>query len=247
MEETLHQLDINEKEARFYLGMLELKPMTASNIAKAFNESRTNTYMILEELSVKGLIAEDDSQKVRHYYAAPPEKLTEILQTKQKELQSTQNSLSEVMQELQSMYILGQHKPGVSYLEGLNGYKKMLEDCTRSSTDILTFGATNVPKEQGYNDILLRGLAKRKARGIKTRMLLDESCAPHVDTKHYLEVRGQDVRFWGKAPYESEIVIYENKVVLTVYEPNLINVIITNSIIAGTFKAIFNQIWDITD
>lgn len=242
MEEILNRLDLNEKETKFYLALLERKPLSASRIAKLMQESRTNTYMVLERLESAGLVSSDDVQAVRHYQVASPDKLLELLEGKENDIQSTRTSLNSVMQELKSLYILGQHKPGVTYLEGIEGYKKMLDGCANTSEEILIFASVDNFPGKDYYDVLLKGLAKRKARGITSRLLFHSAASKWPNLEKFAK-RGQEVRFWGKEPFRGEIAIYEDKLILVVYEPSMVNVILTNSIIANTFKAIFNEIW----
>lgn len=243
MDTTLTALGLNKKEASFYIALLEKRPMSASSIAKLMQESRTNTYMVLERLETLGLVTTDDSQPVRRYQVEPPEKLQKLLEHKEKELQSTRSDLGSIIGELKSLYVLGQHKPGVSYLQGIDGYRKMLEGCAQSSEEILIIGSIDAPDNPAYWNVLQMGLAKRKARGIKSKLILHTDARETSVREEYAK-RGQEVRFWGRQPFHGEVVVYEDKLIMTVYEPKLINVILTNSIIANTMKAIFNQIWD---
>ncbi len=55
--------------------------------------------------------------------------------------------------------------------------------------------------------------------------------------------KNYEIRFWGNEPLPGEIVIYGNKVAFTVYKPSLIVTIMTNDVMAKTFRAIFEQLW----
>ncbi len=121
MNELFEQLGIRAKEANIYRLLLENGDLTATAISVKAKESRTNTYMILEQLMELGLVTTDESKSVRRYVAADPTVLRQLFTDKQQELKLAQKYLNQNLPELKSMYNLGRLKPGVVYLEGLKG------------------------------------------------------------------------------------------------------------------------------
>lgn len=51
------------------------------------------------------------------------------------------------------------------------------------------------------------------------------------------------MRFVDNTPYTGEVVIYENNVAFTVYQPSLVTTIITDTSIAQTMRLVFDQLW----
>lgn len=243
MEPVLAQLGLNEKESKFYLFLLEEGGLTAAQIANELQESRTNTYMVLEKLVSQELIAVDDTVSTRRYAAADPTSLRKLLLRQQQTLKQNQLALAGILPQLSSTYQLGQHKPGVVYFEGLLGYKSFQEDIARSDPPISVLASNVVPENKEAWEVLQKAVKKRHARGTKARIIF------HNDAKNWLDIKafeadGYEVRFWGDTPLIGEIVIYGNKVGITAYQPAVITTVITNEIISGTFRVIFEQIWD---
>jgi sugar-specific transcriptional regulator TrmB len=243
MDDVLDGLGLNAKEAAMFRLLLETPGLTASQIAKKTGESRTNTYMILDSLSESQLVEIDESQPVKRYHSASPRQLQRLLQTRQQELRHLQLGLRSVLPQLESTYNLGQHKPGVVYLEGLDGFRSFLGDMAKAKdTTAWLWASSKSYRGTDMRPILDRGIQKRRARGIKTNAIYPLQ-GREWGVKESEGAHNFEVRFWGDEPTLGEIVLYDNKVAFTVYEPALVVTIVTNDILAATFGALFRQIW----
>lgn len=243
MEQALTQLGLNAKEAKFYIFLLEEGKLSASEIAKSLNESRTNTYMVLERLISEDLVVVSDKTAVKQYGAADPEKLKTLVVRQQQKLKQSQVALSGVLPQLTSTYQLGQHKPGVAYFEGLEGYRVFQENISKSDPPIDVLASNVVPENKEAFDALQKAVQKRLKKGTKARIIFHEDAKNWLDIKKF-ELDGYEVRFWGDKPLVGEFVIFGNKVGLTAYQPVVMTTVITNVIISDTFRTIFEQIWD---
>ena len=243
MKETLHKLGLNQKEAGVYQLLLANPNLTASQVSQKFGESRTNTYMLLESLKARELVEEETTQPVKRYSAADPRNLQKILAAKQQELRQTQASLSALLPQLESSYSLGQHKPGVVYLEGLDGFRSFLDDMAKTKdATVWLWASSKSYRGSDMRPILDKGIQKRRARGIKTNAIYPKQ-GRDWRVKEEAAAQNFEIRFWGDEPTLGEIVLYDNRVAFTVYEPALVVTIVTNDILAATFGAIFRQMW----
>lgn len=246
MKDVLGELGLNEKEAKFYLFLLENGNKTAAEISKELKETRTNAYMILNKLIDEGLISTDDSTKVQRFFANSPEKLKNLLVSQQQQIRQNQIALNRALPELTSLYSLGTHKPGVVYLEGLKGFKALLEDMYRSGQPSSLLASDVVPQNEEAWVLLERETKKRGAKEIPTRAIFHEQAREWLNKKTF-GAKGFDVKFWGDKPLEGEVVIYGEKIAFTVYKPALIVTVITNKVLADTFLTIFDQLWSISE
>lgn len=243
MEDALNRLGLNQKEVEFYLYLIKSGTKNASALATELGETRTNTYMILDRLVSLYVVEVDDSHGVRKYSASDPTALKRLLLSKQNELKKTHQQLTAILPELSSLYSLTQHKPGVVQLEGLEGYRTSQEEMARSGQPIDVIASDVVPENKEAEKILLRATDLRKKAGTPARILFHESAKEWLDPEVFKK-RGYDIRLWGKEPIEGEMAIYGAKVVLTVYKPALILTVITNQILADTFRSLFNSMWE---
>ena len=249
METLFTALGLNEKEAKLYEFLLEQPGLAGSVIAKRFGEPRSNTYLLLNALTEKNLVEINDDQPQRRFYAADPITLRRLLAKKQNELKQVDKSLLAELPALSSKYRLAHHKPGVVYRQGIDGLKESLEDMIRSGEEILLFpGDVGIGNRSNETfDVLLKGVFKRKAAGISTRTLLYEAARNEYKQIHEWPKRGMEVRFFGKSPFDGEVVIYGDKCAFTVYEPELIVTTLTNKQIAQTMRSLFDAMWQVAE
>lgn len=242
MLEILEQLGLSRVEANAYLYIVDIGTVLPRDVAVHIGQTRTNTYAILARLAEQGLLIEDESAKVRRYSAADPSMVKQLVTNKQRQLHVLSKSVDAITPELISRYRLGLQKPGVLYLEGLDGLRASLEDMARSKTEILLWGSSTVPENPQAYEMLQRAGVKRKARAIPTRMLLEQNARnwPHI---HDFAKRGFTVRTSPNEPIEAEVAIYGDTVCMTSYAPNLIVTVLTNETIARTYRIIFEEAW----
>lgn len=242
MQQTLRQLGFSEKEANIYLYLVNNQPQTAAELARSLGESRTNIYMVLEKLVQRGVIANDDNEPVRRFAAVDPSSLRNLLKDKQREVILAKQALDTALPDLITSFNLGQQRPGVVYLEGMSGLKASLSDMTKAHTKLLIWGSDLANQDpEVWRAIEAAGL-QRKAKGIETHCLFHDTAQqwPHLQD---FAAKGFTVRTWGQQPFEGEIVIYDDKVAITTHAPSLIITVLTNRVIADTFRTIFDNCW----
>lgn len=240
MEEILQQLGLSDKETALYLLLLEKPHQTAQELAERAAIKRPNTYRLLDSLQAQGLIAPDDSP-VKKFTATEPQALQKLLQKKQLELKQTASSLAAAMPSFRSQYALSLDKPGVVQMTGEDGLERLLLDMTHSQTEILLV-AGDEPTDEAIRGRFRELIMERKAHGIHTRALFHDG--PHRERiRHKFTDRGFAVRFSGKTAFESEIILYEDNVVFSVYDPILIITVVTNRQFAGTMRTLFEALW----
>lgn len=237
-------IGINSKQQKLYIFLIEHGASTATELAKSLGEQRTNIYILAEELEKRGLLERDESQSITRFRATSPSHLQQLMNKCQQNLAHESSALKQALPELLSTFQLTNPRPGFTYFEGLKGYSAVLDDMTRSQSEICVFGASNTPTDRHDAwTILQNKLAKRALAKINTRLIFENNLKSHIDTSLYTK-HCMDVRFWGNAIFDGEIAIYEQKVVLTTYDDNLINFVMKNHIIADTLRSIFDTAWD---
>lgn len=244
MEQVLKDVGMSDKEARIYLVLLDNQWLSAAEIAKETNESRTNTYMLLDSLLSLGLVEEEGSRPIKRFVAAPPKVLRDILAAKQEEIKKASTTLNGYLPELTSKYRLSQHKPGVIYREGLDGLRDALEDQIRSADkEILLIPSSNADEHAEAFEMLKKATIKRKAHGIKTRALIHEGARDWEIIKFWPK-HDVEVRYIGKSPYTGEVIIYgDTSLFLEYTTETVITTALTNKNITATMKQLFEELW----
>jgi sugar-specific transcriptional regulator TrmB len=241
MEEILHQIGLSDKESTLYLLLLAEPHQTAQELGFRASITRTNVYRLLEKLQAQQLIAASNDA-VKHFSVTEPQNLQKLLQQKQQEIKQASSSLSAVMPQFRAQYSLSLDKPGVVYLPGEDGLERLLQDMAHSKTEVLLI-AGDEPKNKEVLRRFRELIMIRKENGIHTRALFhDGSHRDRITDK--FAARGFSVRFAGTTPFDSEVIVYEDNVVFSVYNPSLITTIITNKAFASTMRTVFEQLWE---
>lgn len=240
MENVLREIGLQDNEATVYLQLLKNPLQTAQQLATQTDIKRTNVYRILDALLEQELIIKDDSP-VSRFSAAEPQSLQKLLQRRQNTLKQTASSLSAVMPQLRSQYSLSLNKPGVVYMTGDDGLERLLFDMVNSQTEVLLV-AGDEPRDADTRSRFRELIMQRKQNNVHTRALFHGG-EHQARITHRFSERGFDVRFIGTTPFDSEVVIYEDSVAFSVYDPSLIITIITNKDFANTMRTLFEQLW----
>jgi len=175
---------------------------------------------------------------VKYFSPADPEKLIQLLKTKEK-------NVREIMPELQNLYNSPKAKPLIRYFEGKEGIIEMYEDSLRScrkGDEILAYVGEDVlrhiPKyaedyvrrrvEEG---IILRGIYKKEKELLKFTEKSREQLrfAKVLDKKDF--------------PVSNETNLYKNKLAIASYGTEMFGMIIESEEIARSQKAIFELAW----
>lgn len=242
MEDILIEIGLNKKEARAYLYLLDTEQLSASELAKNIEETRTNTYMILESLTEMGLVQENNKTTIKLFSAISPQKLQELISGKQKELQSLNASIKMFMPDLVSKYNLAHNKPGVVHREGMQGLHDSLADMLRSKQEVLLVPSDIVDTDKEVFQVLQRAVEKRCKDGIHTRALWHDTARTYPIIQNWKNLK-IDMRFIGNQPFDGEVAIYGDNVVFTVYDPKIITTVLTSPVLAATMKQLFELIW----
>jgi sugar-specific transcriptional regulator TrmB len=243
MVDTLQQLGFTPKEAKVYLLIIENEAKTAADIAKLSGEKRANTYMILESLAAKKVIIPNDDTPVRTFSAKNPKvALRGLMEEALERQKQVQAALESALPNLNSRYTLANNRPGVTHMHGAEGFLTLLRDMTTSKTEVQLIASNRLPSDPAVLKEFRQLLLKRRNAGIKTRAIFHEDNNTPIQ-KELFARRGIEMRVLGEKEFDGEVVIYENNVAFTVYEPTLLVTVISNGAITETMNTLFEELW----
>ncbi len=242
MEEALRGIGLSVKEVKVYLTLLESGGQTVLSLAEAIGEKRPNTYALLDSLEEKGLVV-GSSDGVKIFNVVNPAALQNLSQAQREHTKQAAVALQAVLPQIKSQYSLITDRPGVVHMAGVNGFLRLLDDMSRSKTEILLVASNDVPSVDSDLQAFRKRLLDRKAAGIQTRAIFHNADNAEQRRQEFTD-RGMEVRFLGAKEFKGEFAIYEDNVVFTVYDPSLVVTVITNGYIAETMRTLFEQLWE---
>jgi sugar-specific transcriptional regulator TrmB len=128
IHEALTKFGLSEKEIKVYLALLKLGPSPVRKIALEAKVNRGTTYDILKNLQELGLVAYYHKETRQYFVAEDPRKLFEALRVKQEHYELVKRELKQIMPQLRSLSSVLGHRPVVTYYDGTQGVRSILQD-----------------------------------------------------------------------------------------------------------------------
>ncbi|NQU99458.1 MAG: hypothetical protein HQ538_01860 [Parcubacteria group bacterium] len=234
--QQLKQLGLEEKQARVYLASLELGPDTVLNIAYKSDIKRPTTYVILEELIKKGLIAITPKKKTTLYTAENPKKI--LTQIKQRE--KIFKKISPLLQALNNQKA---SKPKVMFYEGKEGVRRAYDDIYKVKE--IWFFASIKKIQNELNDVL-----EKFDKTIASKQIKSLICNQPEDieySKKMIKLKNYETKILPKKykSFSIDCAIYENKIaIFSYFKKELMAIVIENQGIADSFKTIHQLAWE---
>jgi sugar-specific transcriptional regulator TrmB len=203
-------LDLETVEARIYLNLLRLGPVTASALAKELDVDRTKTYRTIDKLLNLSIVSTTISNPKLCIATKPEEVLKIVLQKKQDEINRVEKIGIDVIQKINKIVPItdGHYVPTFRTVQGrANIYshiEKLLEDSSgtvyivTTSDDILRMYHTAVPEK--IKECIDKGGTVRVLTSTDDKKFL-----PLIDRLQPTETR------LGKLPSKGRIIVDEGK------------------------------------
>jgi sugar-specific transcriptional regulator TrmB len=233
---NIMNIGLSEREAQVYLATLENGTSVVSDIAKTAGYNRITTYTILEKLLLRGLVTQTNKKDMKHFTAIAPEIFA-------KDVMQRARDFKQDLPLLKSLSGGNESRPVVQFFEGLEGVKKAYQETLKSRTEILNYANSKNLREHwpDYDDEYVSKRAKKKKflRGLAPD---DEpGCMVRADDKKYFrEIRLLSQKlFW----VENEINIFDDKLLITSFSPQVFAILIQSKAVADTQRQIFEMSW----
>ena len=136
-EQILQEAGLTNSEARAYAILVENSPCSPPKLADLADESRTNTYKLLESLEVKGLVTRDDTQKKLRYWANSPSVLLDVVKKRRSEAEAIERRLQGTLPSLINEYIKYTEQPTVRFYNGKSGIKRVYDEQLQDNNKII--------------------------------------------------------------------------------------------------------------
>jgi len=236
---TLQNLGLNDKETSIYLALLELGSGTVQEVAKKSGVKRTNIYNFIGPLKEKGIVNE----------VVEDEKIILIPENPQVLVKRAENNYKEIktaLPELMGIFNTPGNKPKVRFYEGTEGLRRGWDDLLETQSSggkVYAFSDYEkmfnqfpedwlwyVPETRVKKNIFFYCVAKDGPQGKK------------VKAKDKTQLR--ETRLFKDLQLDTEINIYDNKVLLMSFRRPYTAIIIEDRAIAMSMKSIWQGWWD---
>ncbi len=239
IQEALRTIGLNDKETAVYLALLQMGRVSAYSIALKSGLKKPTTYVILEELIQKGLVARVPRVKKQLYVARPPE---EAFASAEEKLILAKQKLPELL----ALTKGATTKVNTLYFEGISGMKQLLEYRSKEvkGKEMVGFYALDTGQEPALTKYFKEEWAPTlKKNRITMRIIVPE----HPSLKDYREADASFNREVKTVPYESyssEVAIDTVGDIVRIQDyKNLQGIAIENEDVAKTVREVFELLW----
>ncbi len=244
----LTKAGLSDKEIKVYVYLLSAGPQPAAQIAKVCGLIRTNAYDIVKKLEERGLTTSLGSEYGRLVKASPPAEISEILETKEQEIDALKSQLQEILPLFENLSA-GSAPAGrsqVAYYNGQEGLRKLLRLSLHAEKPLI--------REAGSELDMIASLGKefvaefherRAAKHISFQALRPGGQrAPGTvfqgDAAYLREIR---VRPEGLISLKSNMLIWDSQVAFFSSRGELFGTLIANEALAVMLASWFDFIW----
>ncbi len=251
MSTPLHNLGLEDSEARVYEALLELGPSTVSEVTKKAGITRTLGYDVLDRLALHGLVDRTSGKGSKITYSANhPRSLVQYVTNRKNQWERRVKDVSTLLPELVSLYKIAE-KPVVRYQDGVDGVKSIFLETLESTTEILSIldiEGWDVPEFKKWGKDYNK---QRSERRIKERILILDTQRGREWMKYYRGSFKYTNYRWikpdklpGIADFGGEINVYENKVVMALLKkPNRMGVMVESMALSNILRGLFELAW----
>ncbi|MBI4143772.1 hypothetical protein HY486_00810 [Candidatus Woesearchaeota archaeon] len=240
-QKILEEIGLSKNEVKVYLALLKLGKTTSWKLITETGIQVSALYYCLDNLIKKGLVSYVIAANKKHFQAAPPEQLVQLLDNRKKQLES-------VLPELKASQRENEERIQTNVYEGFKGFKgiydRLLRVMKRRDT-YYVFGARQIGDKTNENvNFMLTSFHKqRDKQGIKVKIIFNKDVEREVknvvkDFK-YMDLRFSDMRT------NSFVLIYDYRIVNFLYTDRLIAIETISKDVYESYKNFFEEMWKV--
>jgi len=203
-------LDLETVEARIYLNLLRLGPVTASSLAKELDVDRTKTYRTIDKLLNMSIVSTTISNPKLCIATKPEEVLKIVLQKKQDEINRVEKIGQEVIKRINKIVPItdGHYVPTFRTVQGRANIYSHIEKILEDSPGTIYIVTTTEDILRMYHTAIPEKIKECIGKGGTVRILTDaddKKFLPLIDRLKPTETR------LGKLPSKGRIIVEEGK------------------------------------
>lgn len=244
-ESILTEIGLTKSEIAVYFALLELGSSTTGPIIKKANIASGKAYLILNKLSLKGLVTHVFQSGTKFYQAKDPEKLLDYLQEKQQELKEKEEQLQKIIPALKAQFAQKLIPPKAEIYEGVKGLKALYEWILKELQSGDVFQVMAVPRRANelFGAYFLDWNKRRIAKGVKMQILYS------LDSQDYGKLREKmkltEVRYMNqKVESPAWVDIFKDCVVTIDIHTTPLCFLINNQESANSYRRYFEVLWE---
>ncbi|OGJ19970.1 hypothetical protein A3K73_03355 [Candidatus Pacearchaeota archaeon RBG_13_36_9] len=238
MKEELRKLGLTENEASVYLALLELGSTNAGEIIKKTKLHRNIVYDNLNKLIEKGLVSFVLIRNIKHFEATSSSELKDYIEKQKQEILEKEKIANQIIPEINKARESPEMKQEAAIFKGIRGVKTILDESTKTKTELLVFG-TGWGAKETLKEYYEQWHLELRQNKVKARILLP------IDKKGSY-MRPFTAKYLPASNImPSTIAVYGNNVLNVIWDKEPIAILIISEKAAESYRSYFNLLWKI--
>lgn len=234
----LQAAGLHESESKIYLYLLSQGVSTPPQIAKGTGIARTNCYHLFGSLKEKGLIVEQLVRRRKSYLAKDPQALLLLLQQRS-------SVIEQLLPDLRALFTTQKNKPKIEFYDGLEQVREIYLR-TLSAQEVFGIGSTKqlLDLDVKFYTSYVRRL---KERGIVFHDILTQPSRERGAPEMKAILKGfYETKFFPPAFRDqlTDVLVWNDHLALITLQEPIFGTVITNPLVAETFRLIFRVLWE---
>ncbi|MDO8648723.1 MAG: helix-turn-helix domain-containing protein [Candidatus Peregrinibacteria bacterium] len=241
----LTRLGCNERESKIYVQCLQLGSASVQQIASKLGQNRLTVHSAVGQMIKKGFLFETRKGKKRLIVAEEPVTLLRLVHEREQDVANLRGNVEHLVSVLSSLQSTDRSIPTVKLFEGVEGFKRMLEETLSARGEILVFSNVDLFSRLVGEEHLEKYFRRRARKGIHTRLIFPPCSFADRVAKRSKEFKIQVRLLKTAAQWKTGIFSWNDCIAIMSYtEQKLTCTIIENRDIASFFRNInFDVIW----
>ncbi len=239
---VLKKIGLTKNEIAVYLSLLELGTTTTGPLTVKSGLHSSRVYESLNKLINKGLVSFAVKANRKHFSAAPPETILDLIEEQEREIKAI----------LPELKLLSKQKPSeekATIYDGYKGVKSVYDNIIRTlkkGDEILVFGARGADESFMSKTFFKEYTKRRVAKGIKMKIIFN---ADAKETgKFYSQIPNTQVKYMPENMQTPAAVdIFGNNVGTLILKPKPMVFLITSKEVADSYREFFKMLWKMAE
>ncbi|MBM3233376.1 hypothetical protein FJZ18_04390 [Candidatus Pacearchaeota archaeon] len=246
---NLRKAGFTLNESEVYSILAELGESKTGRLCEKTGIPSSHIYEVLNSLVEKGVVSFKLYKNAKIYRINAPETLRNIFLSKKEELEKTEEEINIAIQSLKKVPKNNETISDYKYFEGIKGIKSMWLELNNlmEKGDNMDAYTGSVESFEDLTTFYLEEIHKQRVKkGISSKMILP--IGAEKEAKLRKKIGKIECKFIEKQS-EGEFIVHKDFVVLqhTAKSKNIPRgFLIKDSMFAGMFKEIFNQMWKVS-
>ncbi|MBU0536396.1 MAG: hypothetical protein KKE20_05485 [Nanoarchaeota archaeon] len=241
--EILEEIGLTKSEIRVYLSLIELGSSSTGKIVDKAGVASSKIYEILDRLVQKGLVSTIVKSGVKYFESAPPSRIIDYFQEKEKDLKSKESELRALLPELELKRSLAGIGSETQVFKGMKGAGTAFDDILKTmkkGEEYCLLGISAFTPQ--FERFVVNFHKKRSKQGIRCRMIVNE-VAKETGEK-LSSLKHTQIKYVQKELFTPVVfIVYKDKTLISIGLDEVFIQIKSKNLSDG-LRAYFDYLWN---